>query len=49
MNNLGMFLKKLREDKKLTQEEVANKLFIDRTTIAKLENNKRIPTTKSRW
>ena len=46
MNNLGTFLKKLREEKKLTQDELANELFIDRTTIAKLENNKRIPTTE---
>ena len=29
MNNLGTFLKKLREEKKLTQDELANKLFID--------------------
>ena len=46
MNNLGTFLKKLREEKKLTQDELANKLFIDRTTITKLENNHRNPTTE---
>ena len=46
MNNLGTFLKKLREEKKLTQDELANKLFIDRTTITKLEKNHRNPTTE---
>lgn len=43
MNTFGDRLKKSRQDKKLTQIDVAKKLGIDDTTISKYENNKSEP------
>ncbi|MGL4643207.1 MAG: helix-turn-helix domain-containing protein [Vagococcus fluvialis] len=42
-DNLGVSLKNARENKKLTQQEVANKLFITRQTISRWEQNKTLP------
>ncbi len=38
---IGKFIKKLREDRKWSQEALADKLFCDRTKINKIENGKR--------
>ncbi len=43
MNNLGERLFKLRRDKKLSQEEVAEKLNVTRQTISKWETNQSMP------
>ena len=43
MNNLGERLFKLRRDKKLSQEEVAEKLNVTRQTISKWETNQSLP------
>ena len=39
MNNekIGHFICKLRTEKKWTQEDLANKLFVDRTMVSKWE------------
>ncbi len=43
MNTLGERLFKLRRDKKLSQEEVAEKLNVTRQTISKWETNQSMP------
>ena len=43
MPNLGERLYKLRKDKKLSQEEVAEKLNVTRQTISKWETNQSLP------
>lgn len=43
MNNLGERLFKLRRDKKLSQEEVAEKLNVTRQTISKWETDQSVP------
>ncbi len=43
VNNLGERLYKLRKDKKLSQEEVAEKLNVTRQTISKWETNQSMP------
>ncbi len=43
MNNLGERLFKLRRDKQLSQEEVAEKLNVTRQTISKWETNQSLP------
>ena len=40
---IGDKLKNARLDKKLTQEEVAEKLFVSRQSISNWENNKTYP------
>lgn len=40
MKSLGEFIKKVREDKNLTQEEVADRADLARSYISKLEDNK---------
>ena len=40
---IGDKLKKARMDKKLTQEEVAEKIFVSRQSISNWENNKTYP------
>ena len=44
MNNIGEFLKKIREENNLTQDDLAYKFNIDRTVISKIESGRRIPT-----
>ena len=43
MNNLGERLFKLRRDKRLSQEEVAEKLNVTRQTISKWETDQSMP------
>ena len=43
MNNLGERLFKLRRDKKLSQEEVADKLNVTRQTVSKWETDQSLP------
>ena len=43
MNSLGERLFKLRRNKKLSQEEVADKLNVTRQTISKWETNQSMP------
>ena len=43
MNNLGERLYELRKDKKLSQEEVADKLNVTRQTVSKWETNQSMP------
>lgn len=38
---IGHFIRKMREEKKWTQETLANKLYCERTKINKIENGKR--------
>jgi len=42
-DNLGVSLKNARENKQLTQQEVANKLYVTRQTISRWEQNKTLP------
>ena len=44
---LGEKLKKLRTDKGLTQEELAEKLFVSRTAISKWESNRGYPNIET--
>ncbi len=48
MNNekIGHFICKLRTEKKWTQEDLANKLFVDRTMVSKWERGVYIPSTE---
>lgn len=39
MNSLGQRIKNLRLELNLTQTELANRLFLDKSTIAKYETN----------
>ena len=43
LNNLGERLYELRKDKKLSQEEVADKLNVTRQTVSKWETNQSMP------
>ena len=40
MNKSGELIKKLREENKWSQEELANKLFVDRSLVSKWERGK---------
>ena len=40
-------LKELRKSKKITQEELAEKIFVSRSAIAKWESNKGIPSEEN--
>lgn len=42
-DNIGKFIKQLREEKRLTQEELANKVHIGREAISKWERGKTSP------
>ena len=44
---LGEKLKKLRTDSGLTQEELAEKLFVSRTAISKWESNRGYPNIET--
>lgn len=44
VENIGEFLKKLRKEKNLTQDELAVKMHVDRSKINRLENGKRNPS-----
>lgn len=41
--DIGLLLKNLRKKNELTQEEVAQKLFVSRQTVSRWEQNKTIP------
>lgn len=43
---IGSFICKLRNEKKWTQEDLADRLFVDRTMISKWERGVYIPTTE---
>ena len=45
MNTFGSKLKFLREEKGLTQTQLAKLVYIDKSTIAKYENNNIQPST----
>lgn len=45
--NIGTRIKELRKSMQLTQQELADRLGIDRSTIAKYETNSRIPEAKT--
>lgn len=38
-NNFGEFLKQKRQEKKLTQKDLAKKLFVSESAVSKWENN----------
>lgn len=44
MNNIGNYLKEIRESLSLQLQEVHNKTKIDLTVLSKIENGKRLPT-----
>lgn len=41
--NLGISLRKSREKKNLTQQQIADKLFVTRQTVSRWEQNKTLP------
>lgn len=43
------YLKKIRKLKKMSQEEIANKLNIKQTTVSEWENNNNIPNLKKAY
>ena len=43
INNIGLFLRELRKEKKLTQDELSVLMNTDRTKINRLEKCKRLP------
>ena len=43
MNNIGKTIKRIREDKNITQEQLAEKLNVTRQAISNWENNKTQP------
>lgn len=45
--NLGKKIKSLRECGNLTQEQLAEKIELERDTISKIENGKRFPSCKT--
>lgn len=45
--NLGKKIKSLRECSNLTQEQLAEKIELERDTISKIENGKRFPSCKT--
>lgn len=44
MENFGRRIKKLREERKLTQQQLAKELNIDKSTVAKYEMNSISPS-----
>ena len=40
---IGSFIKEIRKEKGLTQEQLADKLGVTRQTVSKLENNMSVP------
>lgn len=49
IQRLGLHLKKLREKKKMSQLELAQKSRLDITTVNELENGSRQPMLKTAW
>ena len=45
--DIGLQIKKFREQQKISQEELALKIFVPRQTLSKLETNKSCPDVKS--
>lgn len=45
--DIGLQIKKFREQQKISQEELALKIFVSRQTISNWENNKSCPDVKS--
>ena len=45
--DIGLRIKKLREQQKISQEELALKIFVSRQTISNWETNKSCPDVKS--
>jgi len=43
LKKIGNFLKELRMEKKLTQDDLANLVNVHRTTVNKWENGKALP------
>lgn len=41
---IGNFISELRKENNMTQDELASKLFVTRTTISKWENGKYFPS-----
>ena len=46
-DKIGKFIKNERKAKKMTQEELANKIFVSEKTVSKWENGKGIPDTNT--
>lgn len=47
MNELGLVIRRHRNDKGLSQEELADKALLDRTYISMLERGKKSPTVET--
>ena len=45
--NFSDKLKKLRKEKELTQEELASKIYVSRSLIARYENGTVVPTKEN--
>lgn len=43
MANLGQRLRQLRNERKMTQEELSEKFFINKSSISRYENNTQMP------
>ena len=47
MYDLGLLLRQLRKTKGLTQEQLADKVHLDKSTISKYESNFQMPTLET--
>lgn len=45
MATFGSRFKELRKEKKLTQEQLANQFFLNKSSISRYENNNQVPET----
>lgn len=43
VNQIGMFIKALRKEKKLTQEQLADALFVSSKTVSRWETGRNLP------
>lgn len=43
LDNIGKFIKEMRKNKNLTQEELAEKLGVNNRTVSRWENGKNMP------
>lgn len=49
MNKIGKRIKKIREEKEITQQQLANYIDVDRTTLSHYESGARLPSIYILW